>query len=423
MNIIPDKEMAKPYNIKPYPKLVEQPKNISTNTYQEGYKEGFKDGFASADLSIPGMVLCGIGILALIISCVMVMRHSSRVVAILCKRFQLEIPKKTTQKLTALFLPLFFCSALAACAQKNGDMPPSPLPETAITVQSDGVLINKNGSETIDYEQTETSQSIVVEKPTDKGGEPLKNEPAELKNLLEEKNENKKQETAVSQMRPSAIREAAQLATFQKAMAWRYGQLASQTEEYANILDTAFNFSPLLLTQGQALIMPPMLAKSGASMRIEDGDTATSAKATYELLEPARYIASTPTWREFLMVDNFPQAEEPNPALLPKTSEERKIWRDAVREAWREGIEQADQLYADNVARMGREYRGIMLYHLLTAQHLLSKVNTASADLGRHATGNKLNIGQQVYRITKPSSFILNPGKTQASKKAKRNRK
>lgn len=92
-----------------------------------------------------------------------------------------------------------------------------------------------------------------------------------------------------------------------------------------------------------------------------------------------------------------------------------------MREAWNEGAEQADQLYADNVSRMAREYRGIMLYHLLTAQHLLSKVGTASAELGRHASGNKLNIGQQVYRITRPSAFVLNPGKKTAVNRRKGN--
>ena len=68
---------------------------------------------------------------------------------------------------------------------------------------------------------------------------------------------------------------------------------------------------------------------------------------------------------------------------------------------------EADQLFADNVSRMARQYRGVMLYHLLTAQHLLSKVSTASAELGTKTTdnGNKLHIGQKVYRITAPSAF------------------
>ena len=220
-----------------------------------------------------------------------------------------------------------------------------------------------------------------------------------------------KEKTAVQLMRPKAIREAARLVTFQTAMSWRYGQLLEETERYSAIMDTAFNFAPLMLTQGEALIMPPQIARAGASMRIEDGATATAAKTTYELLEPARYIAVVPNWREFLMADEFPSPEEPNPALLPKNTEERAIWRAAVREAWAQGLAEADQLYADNVSRMARSYRGVMLYHLLTAQHLLSRVNTASSDLGtrRFDNGNKLNIGQKVYRITAPSAFTVAP--------------
>ena len=217
-----------------------------------------------------------------------------------------------------------------------------------------------------------------------------------------------KEKTAVMFMRPSAIREAAQLVTLQTAISWRYKQLVDATESYTLIMDTAFNFSPLIMTQGQVLIMPPLLTRAGASMRIEDAGTATTADTTYEMIAPARYVSTIPNWREYLMMKTFPEPEKPNPALLPRTLEERAIWREAVREAWAHGLAEAEHLYADNVARMVRDYRGIMLYHLLTAQHLLSRIDTASASLGMHTTdnGDKLNIGQKVYRITAPSRFI-----------------
>ena len=143
-------------------------------------------------------------------------------------------------------------------------------------------------------------------------------------------------------------------------------------------------------------------------MRIESGETATAAQTSYELLAPARYVSVAPTWREFLMADAFPEPEKPNPAVMPKNDKERLIWRAAVREAWAQGVTEADQLFTDNVSRMVRQYRGVMLYHLLTAQHLLSRVNTASADVGMKTTdsGNKLHIGQKVYRITAPSAFL-----------------
>lgn len=122
-----------------------------------------------------------------------------------------------------------------------------------------------------------------------------------------------KEHTAVKLMRPRAIKEAARLVTFQTAITWRYRQLAARTEEFSTIMDAAFNFTPLVLTQGEALIMPPLLARAGASMRIEEPGTATAAKATYEMLEPAQYIAVVPHWRTFLMMDDFPEPEKAEP--------------------------------------------------------------------------------------------------------------
>lgn len=213
-------------------------------------------------------------------------------------------------------------------------------------------------------------------------------------------------ENAVAQIRPQALRETAQMVTLQTAIAWRYGQLIQATERHAAILDKAFHFSPLLVTQGNALIMPPVLTRAGASMRIEDSHAATTSLTSYELLEEARYVSVAPHWRRFLMVDDFPKPDTPNPSVLPQNVEERTIWQEAVKEAWALGIEQADQLYTDNVARMVRDYRGIMLYHLLTAQQLLTQVQTASSDLGANISdSSKMHLGQTVYRITAPATF------------------
>ena len=400
----------------PLPDLREAP--LPLGSYQKGFREGFQDGFAAADLSTPGVVLCGSGILALLIACIVVMRHASRVVNILCQRFQqVELSSKNaSQKLAVLVLPFLLCAGLTGCAVRQGEaVNPAPVsPEIANAPKpADG--LTKEGAFTpydASYREDGSGQYLAVHIPADPASGPRHGDPTELAGLLEMiGTATGKEKTAVQLMRPKAIREAARLVTFQTAMSWRYGQLLEETERYSAIMDTAFNFAPLMLTQGEALIMPPQIARAGASMRIEDGATATAAKTTYELLEPARYIAVVPNWREFLMADEFPSPEEPNPALLPKNTEERAIWRAAVREAWAQGLAEADQLYADNVSRMARSYRGVMLYHLLTAQHRLSRVNTASSDLGtrRFDNGNKLNIGQKVYRITAPSAFTVAP--------------
>lgn len=400
----------------PLPDLHETP--LHMESYQKGVRDGFQDGFAAADLSTPGIVLCGSGLLALLIACIVVMRHASRVVNILCQRFQVDVSKKSaSQKLAALILPFLLCAGLTGCAGKQGEVVnPAPVPPDVVNAPAPANRADKGTGKFVPhdaaYREDGAGQSLDVYLPADPASGPRKREPKELTGLLEMTGTaTGKEKTAVQLMRPKAIREAARLVTFQTAMSWRYGQLVDATERYSAIMDTAFNFAPLMLPQGEALIMPPQIARAGASMRIEDGATATAAKTTYELLEPARYIAVVPNWREFLMADEFPSPEEPHPALLPKNAEERAIWRAAVREAWAQGLAEADQLYADNVSRMARSYRGVMLYHLLTAQHLLSRVNTASADLGtrRSDNGNKLNIGQKVYRITAPSAFTVAP--------------
>ena len=392
------------------------PRELHAESYQKGFRDGFQDGFAAADLSTPGVVLCGSGLLALLIACIVVMRHASRVVNILCQRFQVDVSKKSaSQKLAGLVLPLLLCAGLTGCAIRQGEVVnPAPVPPDVVNAPAPADSADKGTGKFVPhdaaYREDGAGQSLDVYLPADPASGPRKGEPAELTELLEMTGTaTGKEKTAVQLMRPKAIREAARLVTFQTAMSWRYGQLVAETERYSAVMDTAFNFAPLMLTQGEALIMPPLLTRAGASMRIEDNATATAAKTTYELLEPARYIAVVPNWREFLMADDFPSPEEPNPALLPKNAEERAIWRAAVREAWAQGLAEADQLYADNVSRMARSSRGVMLYHLLTAQHLLSRVNTASADLGtrRSDNGNKLNIGQKVYRITAPSAFTV----------------
>ena len=400
----------------PLPDLREAP--IHMESYQKGFRDGFQDGFTAADLSTPGVVLCGSGLLALLIACIVVMRHASRVVNILCQRFQVDVSKKSaSQKLAGLVLPLLLCAGLTGCAIRQGEVVnPAPVPPDVVNAPAPADSADKGTGKFVphdaSYREDGSGQYLAVHIPADPASGPRHGDPAELAGLLEMTGTaTGKEKTAVQLMRPKAIREAARLVTFQTAMSWRYGQLLEETEHYSAIMDTAFNFAPLMLTQGEALIMPPQIARAGASMRIEDGATATAAKTTYELLEPARYVAVVPNWREFLMADEFPSPEEPNPALLPKNTEERAIWRAAVREAWAQGLAEADQLYADNVSRMARSYRGVMLYHLLTAQHLLSRVNTASSDLGtrRSDNGNKLNIGQKVYRITAPSAFTVAP--------------
>ena len=230
------------------------------------------------------------------------------------------------RKAASLLLAFIAAVSLTGCAgMRPQNAPTTPVPVPPGTVNAPKAADKTNDDQTFtpydaSYAEDGNGQYLAVHVPADPASGPRKGDPDELAELLEMKGGREKEHTAVKLMRPRAIKEAARLVTFQTAITWRYRQLAARTEEFSTIMDAAFNFTPLILTQGEALIMPPLLARAGASMRIEEPGTATAAKATYEMLEPAQYIAVVPHWRTFLMMDDFPEPEKPNPAVLPQSS-------------------------------------------------------------------------------------------------------
>ncbi len=232
--------------------------------------------------------------------------------------------------------------------------------------------------------------------------------PKALSELLEMESPLHFNESEVSALRPKAIREAAQLVAIQKAMKWRYEQLIEETERYAYLLDTGFNFSPLLMVNDEdIMVMPPVITQANTGMRVENQNLVTTAKSTYEIIENAKYLSTIPNWRIYMMANAFPQAEEPSLAVLPRNAEERIIWQEAIYEAWEQGLQQANELYIVNLNKLVRDYRGISLYHLLVAKSHLSEFSMSSSPATTNIDGDKLFLEQKVFRITNPSRFQI----------------
>lgn len=237
----------------------------------------------------------------------------------------------------------------------------------------------------------------------------VKNDPKALAELLSMKLTGFEDDKSdVNSLRPKAIKEAAQLVAIQTAMKWRYENLLLEVEQHAHLLDLAFNFVPLVMVNdNDAVVMPPILTKSNEAMRLEKDTLATSAKTTYEILQNAKYLSALPNWRVYMMVNAFPVPEKPNLTLLPRNEEEKKIWTLAIREAWDEGVLEANELFTKNLSRLVRDYKGVSLYHLLVAQDYLSKVNLASSPAQTKIDANKMFLEQKVFRITEPSKFQM----------------
>ncbi len=248
--------------------------------------------------------------------------------------------------------------------------------------------------------------SIIIPIENEEQDPARQSDPKALTELLNYKNTEILIENSVSLLRPKAIKESAQLVGVQTAIKWRYEQLLTEVAEYAYLLDTAFNFAPLLMVNDQeVLVMPPVITKAEEAMRLENRNLVTTAKSVYEILESAKYVSSIPNWRAYMMVNAFPVPEQPNLAVLPRNSKEIILWQEAIRKAWAEGIAEAEELFIVNINRLVRDYKGITLYHLLVAKNYLAQFEMSSSPAISNIDGNKMFLKQKIFRITKPTKF------------------
>ena len=202
----------------------------------------------------------------------------------------------------------------------------------------------------------------------------------------------------VSKIRLDALKETAMTIGAQGGLAYRAAQLDNMTNNDAKNLSQIFNFNGLMLDHN---VLPPVLQQSKQSLNISDPDTIRIADRTYQILKQARFVTTPPTWRDYLILD-YDKPPVPDSTLLPKSDEERDFWIKYVNTGWENGIQQANNIYADSLARLKRDYEGMVLYRKLLAQNMVSSPFVATSDLGitSNADNSEIHINDQILRIT-----------------------
>lgn len=200
----------------------------------------------------------------------------------------------------------------------------------------------------------------------------------------------------ISAIRYDVLKQTARGLAAQASLSWRSYQLNSMLEYQKRKLDQIFNFNALILNKN---VLPPVLSEGRYNLNLADELTIRASDHYYRIEQQPRFVTTPPNWRNYIWMP-YKKPETPNSTLLPQNATERRIWNEYVQVGWNEGVAQADEIFSANLARLHRDYEGMILYRKLLAQNMVTPPYVSQADLGVTGDGNNLHINDRVLRIT-----------------------
>jgi defect-in-organelle-trafficking protein DotC len=211
------------------------------------------------------------------------------------------------------------------------------------------------------------------------------------------------QKVEVPMIRMEALQQTASALGAQAGLKRRAAQLNVSLEEKALQLDRIFDFNAMMVYQN---VMAPVLTEGRATFQQNSEEEIRISDRMFKIERSARFVPHPPTWRDYLQQNTTVKIETPHASLLPKNEGEKAVWNDWVKKGWVEGEEQANALFEKGVARLRRDYAGMIQYKILLKQGLVTAPIVAQTNLGVTGGGTQMSLKDQVYRISVPTNLI-----------------
>lgn len=219
---------------------------------------------------------------------------------------------------------------------------------------------------------------------------------AGIQSMADNKTAAARKKQQMGKIREMAIKETALSLGAQAGLAWRAKTIDEGLKSQTRNLDAIYDFNSLVLEHN---ILPPVLLEGRNTMNLADAQSIRVSDRTYKVSKQAHFISTPPTWRQYLWMD-YTKPEYPNSTLLPKTKEEKQIWCIYTERGWKNGVEQANTILEENIARLKEDFGGMILYRKLLAMNMVSPPYVSHTDLGVTGDGSEIRIDDRVLRIT-----------------------
>ena len=211
--------------------------------------------------------------------------------------------------------------------------------------------------------------------------------------------------------RAEAVRLAALGFGARAGLARRGWEIAAMLERHAQELDAIYRFGPLMLNAGGFAVLPPVLAETRRTFRLErSGTRAARADRVLRIVEPARMVSAAPGWRDWL-ARPWAEAMPPAGVLFPRDGEEAARWKRVLAEGWAEGQKLAEDIFAEDLDRLNRTFEGIVLWHRLNRASMVTAPALEVAEAGVSGHERLMRVGTASARIDRPARFALDAGR------------
>lgn len=215
----------------------------------------------------------------------------------------------------------------------------------------------------------------------------------------------------MGKIREMALKETALSLGAQAGLAARAKIIDEQLTKQARNLDTIYDFNSLVLEHN---ILPPVLLEGRNTLNLGDAQSIRVSDRTYKVAKQAHFVTTPPTWRQYLWLD-YVKPEVPNSTLLPKTKIEKQIWCIYTAKGWKNGIDQANTILEENIARVKEDFGGMILYRKLLAMNMVSPPYVSHTDLGVTGDASEIHIDDRVLRITALPALNVNSSEWKAA--------
>lgn len=224
---------------------------------------------------------------------------------------------------------------------------------------------------------------------------------------IEKENKDIKDSGLPFDIRKEAQKEAAISYGARGGLAFRTYQIRQEIQLRAPYLDKVYNFSELLIPAPSGfLIEPPIISEVENAMIIaRGGQEAAISDRIYNIIANAKIVSTPRSWREYLERE-WGDVEQPPDILRPSNADERRDWMKQVQIGWDQGIQQANEIFEEDLNRLQADFQGMVRFRMLLSQGMISPPYALQVDRGVTGGGSEMRVGDRAVEITNSPGFI-----------------